>query len=193
MRSSFTLALLAPALLALPSWSSETVLEFAPPQTQIHWTLGTVLHTVHGTFKLRSGSVRFDPATGRASGELIVDAVSGESGSDSRDNRMRQSILEAPKYPAIVFRPDHVDGSIPAQGKAKLQVHGAFELHGKAHEMTMPVEVDVQPAQVAATAHFDVPYIGWGLKNPSTLFLKVDDHVQVEIQATGKVTTYGTH
>jgi polyisoprenoid-binding protein YceI len=193
MRIPLSLTFVAPVLLALPSWASETVLEFAPPQTQIHWTLGTLLHTVHGSFQLRSGSVRFDPATGKASGELIVDSVSGQSGSDSRDNRMRQSILEAPKFPAIVFRPDRVDGSIPSQGKAKLQVHGAFELHGKAHELTMPVEVDVAPGQVAAVAQFDVPYISWGLKNPSTLFLKVDDHVLVEIQATGRVAGNGTH
>lgn len=185
--------LLAPLLAAVPSAAAETVLDFSPPQTQVHWTLGTVLHTVHGTFQLRSGTVHFDPASGKASGQLVVDAASGQSGSDSRDSRMRHSILESPKFPAIVFRPDRVDGGIPAQGKAHLLVHGAFELHGAAHEFTMPVDVDVEPGQVSAVSRFAVPYLSWGLKNPSTLFLRVDDQVQVEIEATGKVMSYGTH
>ncbi len=185
--------LVVPALTALPSTAAEIVLEFSPPQTQIHWTLGASLHTVHGTFQLRSGAVRFDPATGKASGELIVDSASGQSGNNSRDSRMRHSILESPKFAGIVFRPDRVEGSIPERGKAKLQVHGAFELHGTAHEMTMPLEVDFEPGQVSVAAQFEVPYVSWGLKNPSTLFLRVSDKVQVEIRATGRVTGEGTH
>jgi len=34
-------------------------------------------------------------------------------------------------------------------------------------------------------AKFTVPYIRWGLKNPSVLFLHVSDHVDIEIQGVG--------
>lgn len=185
--------LVVSAVLAWPVAAADTVLQFSPPETQIRWTLGAVLHTVHGTFQLRSGTVRFDPATGRASGELIVDAKSGESGNGSRDSRMHKSILESAMFPEIMFRPDRVDGQIPEQGKAKLQVHGSFELHGAAHEMTLPMEVDVQPGQILAASQFEVPYIQWHLKNPSTLFLRVDDKVQVELQAKGRLATGPSH
>jgi 3-oxoacyl-(acyl-carrier-protein) synthase len=55
--------------LTVPAASAETALVFEPSQTQIHWTLDTVFHTVHGTFQLRGGTLRFDPATGRAAAQ----------------------------------------------------------------------------------------------------------------------------
>jgi len=30
-----------------------------------------------------------------------------------------------------------------------------------------------------------VPYIQWGLKNPSLLFLRVNDHVDIDLRAAG--------
>jgi len=170
---------------SLPLCAQETNLVFGPSDTAIHWILNTRLHTVHGTFRLKEGNIRFDRATGKASGEIVVDAQSGESGSSMRDSRMHSAILETKLFPAIVFVPDHVNGQIPAQGDGKLELHGTFQLHGKSHEFTMPVEVNVEPAQIAVKSHFNVPYIAWGLKNPSTLFLKVDDTVAVELTATG--------
>lgn len=74
------------------------MLIFDPSHTTIHWTLGSLLHTVHGTFQLKSGTIHFDPSAGKASGELIVDALSGSSGSESRDKRMHRNILESARY-----------------------------------------------------------------------------------------------
>jgi polyisoprenoid-binding protein YceI len=171
--------------------AAETTLIFDPPKTEIHWTLDTLLHTVHGTFQLRSGTVRFDPATGQASGALIVDARSGQSGGSSRDARMHSSILESAKFADIAFRPDHVEGQIPAQGKVTIRVHGQFELHGHAHEITLPIELNVEAQQIEAKSHFPVPYISWGLKNPSTFILRVDDKVDIEMVATGRIAAKG--
>ena len=55
-----------------------------PAKTKVEFTLGSLLHTVHGDFRLKTGTLRFDPQTGKASGELVVDAASGESGSQRR-------------------------------------------------------------------------------------------------------------
>ena len=188
MRKLLFILMLAFALpLLTPLRAAETNLVFAPAQTGIHWTLNTLLHTVHGTFRLKEGSVRFDRSTGKASGEIVIDALSGESGSSSRDSRMHSSILESKFFPRIVFRPDYVSGQIPAQGAGKLAVHGAFELHGKSHDMTLPVEVQVDAAQIAVKSQFQVPFIQWGLKNPSTFILKVDDKVLIDLTAEGRV------
>jgi polyisoprenoid-binding protein YceI len=181
------------ALIAGPLLAEETVLVFDAPQTHIGWTLGTVLHTVHGTFQLRSGTVRFDPATGKAGGSLVVESRSGESGNDSRDSRMHSSILETPKYPDIVFTPDRVEGAIPAQGTSTLRVHGVFKLHGAEHEFTLPVQVTLDPQQVTATSTFQIPYISWGLKNPSTFILRVNDNVDIEIRALARISNSGGH
>ena len=171
------------------AFAAENVLTFDPPQTQIHWTLGTALHTVHGTFHLKGGTVRFDPATGKASGQLVVSATSGESGNDGRDKKMHQAILESAKFTDIVFTPDKVSGQVAPQGKSQIQVHGAFKLHGTDHDFTMPVDVEMKEGGQAAIAssHFTIPYIKWGLKNPSVFMLKVNDAVAIEIQASATV------
>ena len=63
------------------------------------FTLGDVLHTVRGSFKLKRGSVRFDPDTGQAGGEIVVDVTSGNTNGDARDRRMDKAILESARYP----------------------------------------------------------------------------------------------
>jgi len=173
--------------LAAPVSAQEAVFELDPAQTHIAFTLGSTLHTVHGAFQLRRGSVHLDPATGKASGELIVDAASGNSGSRSRDQRMHKSILESQEYPDIAFRPDYIEGKIPTQGPATVQVHGIFSIHGAGHEITVPAQVQVEASQISATLEFSVPYVQWGMKNPSTFLLRVNDKAQIEVQTTFRI------
>ena len=42
--------------------------------------------------------------------------------------------------------------------------------------------------QLTASTHFVIPYVEWGLKNPSTLFLHVGDKVAIDIKAVGRLT-----
>src|SRR5689334_20646410 len=91
-------------------FGQETALDLDPAQTHVEFTLGAVLHTVHGTFQLKRAALRYDLATGKASGEIVIDARSGQTGNDSRDKKMHKSILESERYPEIVFLPDRVDG-----------------------------------------------------------------------------------
>src|SRR5690242_5539665 len=54
-----------------------------PAQAKVHWTLPSSLHTVHGTFAMTHGTLSFDVNSGKASGEIVVNAKSGQSGNDS--------------------------------------------------------------------------------------------------------------
>ncbi len=173
-------------LAVAPLSAQETALQIDPTQTEVGFTLPDVLHTVHGKFQLKRGTIRFDPATGKASGELVVDATSGNSGSSARDHRMHQNILESAKYPEIVFRPDRVQGRVDAQGTSQVELHGVFVIHGAPHEIVMPVQVEASGDHYAATAHFAVPYVQWGMKNPSTLFLRVADKVDIDIKTVAR-------
>ncbi|HLK51032.1 MAG TPA: YceI family protein [Bryobacteraceae bacterium] len=183
-----SLRLFAFAALAfsLPLAAEPIVFTLDPAQTQVHFTLGTLLHTVHGSFQLEKGTVSFDPASGQALGEVIVNAATGDSGNTSRDSRMHKSILESAKFPRIVFRPDRIDGQLPDHGSSTLQVHGTLSIHGADHELTVPVELQTGPDQPSAVLRFTIPYVQWGMKNPSTLFLRVNDKVDIEIQAAGR-------
>ena len=165
----------------------EIVLELNPAQTEVNFTLPDVLHTVHGTFQLRGGTVRFNPATGAASGAVTVDVASGASGSPARDRKMHKEILESGRYPEAVFTPERVEGRFSPEGVAELQVHGLFKIHGGEHEMVFQTRVETKGDQLVVNMHAVLPYVQWGMKNPSTFILRVSDKVQLDIHATGHI------
>jgi polyisoprenoid-binding protein YceI len=54
-----------------PGSAQSRTFDLDPAQTTVAFTLGDVLHTVHGTFHLKPGKIQFDDTTGEASGELV--------------------------------------------------------------------------------------------------------------------------
>jgi len=114
-----------------------------------------------------------------------VDATSGDSGSKARDGKMHKEILESQKFPEIIFTPQKFKGTLAAAGKSHLDVDGQFTIHGEAHPMTLAIEADFGNGAKADTA-FDVPYVKWGMKNPSTFILRVNDKVQISIHAVAR-------
>jgi polyisoprenoid-binding protein YceI len=174
------------AILCAAALAQSTSIEIDPAKSDAEFVVGSTLHTVHGTFRMKRGAIRFDPETGKAGGELVVDATSGSSGSDGRDRRMHKEILQSDRYPEIVFRPDRVEGKIPAEGASQVQLHGMFSIHGADHEMTVPVDVQAAGGTYTATAHFVVPYIQWGMKNPSTFVLRVNDKVEITVHTVAR-------
>jgi polyisoprenoid-binding protein YceI len=177
--------LLVQVLWAANLTAQQRTLELDPAKTQIHYVLGATAHTVHGVFQMKSGVINFDPATGAASGAIIVDAASGNSGTEGRDKKMDKEILQTEQYHDIVFNPKRVIGSVPTQGASQIQVQGVFRLHGSDHDLTMVIPVQINGREVSATAQFTVPYVAWGLKDPSTFILRVAKEVTIEIDTRG--------
>jgi polyisoprenoid-binding protein YceI len=178
------------ALLAANSVAAaqQTTLQLDPAQTTVKFTLGDVLHTVHGTFRLKQGTLQLDSSAAKLTGEIVVDAKSGESGSKTRDGKMHREVLESAQYPEIVFRPERVEGTVSPKGKSTVKVHGIFAIHGVDREIAVPAEADLEEDHWTATLHFTIPYVKWGMKNPSALFLRVDDSVQIDVVAAGTLT-----
>ncbi len=173
-------------LIAAAAPGQEIVLDLDTARTTVQFTLADVLHTVHGDFKVKHGVIRFDPATGKISGEVAVDAASGESGSDGRDSRMHKNILESGRFQDILFVPDRVEGTVAPQGSSQVQVYGKFQIHGAAHDIMVPVQVQITDGKATAKMHFTIPYVKWGMKNPSTFLLRVSDKVDIDIVAYSK-------
>ena len=167
--------------------AAEYALDLTPETTHVSWTLGGVIHTVHGTFKLKRGDIHFDPDSGKAGGNVVVDATSGNSGNGIRDSRMNRAVLESQKYPEVIFAPDRVEGRVDLTGTSTVKLHGIFTIHGGAHEITVPVVVKAKDSQLTAEIKFEVPYVEWGMKDPSTLFLKCNKSVEIEIESAGQV------
>jgi len=187
------LALFLPAAATLPQQPaaqaavSEIVLTLDPGQSKVHWTVDSTFHTVHGTFALKSGTVHFDPETGKAGGEIIVFASSGESANSSRDRRMHKEILETAKYPDVVFRPTQVEGKVGQSGASDVELFGVLSIHGADHDLSVQVHAELTGDRWRGASKFAVPYVKWGIKDPSNFFLKVKPVVNVELEMSGEV------
>ncbi|MGA1998588.1 MAG: YceI family protein [Terriglobales bacterium] len=179
--------IMAVAGFAATSVAQELAFELDPAQSHVDFLLADVVHTVHGDFHLKNGFLRFDAQNGGASGQLTVDATTGESGSKGRDRKMHQQVLESATYPDITFQPQHVIGKIPGAGASQLEIQGLMTMHGQTHAMTATGAVQINGDQVSADLRFVVPYQQWGMKNPSVLLLRVSDKVEITVHAVGRL------
>ena len=182
-----TFIVLAVGLAATSARAQQTTFTLDPQKTTVSFTLDATLHTVHGNFRLKSGAIQFDPASGAASGTIVVDATSGETGNQKRDRNMHRDVLKSASYPEITFTPTRVNGKFLQQGESEVQVEGILKLLGADHPITLPFDVQVTGSALRATTHFTIPYVAWGLKNPSSAFLHVADKVEVSIVAAGEL------
>lgn len=160
-----------------------------PAQTQIQFTLGATMHTVHGTFQLKSGSMEVSAATGRAEGAIVIEAASGDTGNASRDKKMHGDVLKSAEYPTIIFVPQKVEGHVSLDGPSQVRIQGMIQTLGAQHAIIVPAETEIEHGQLKATLQFDIPYVEWGLKDPSTFILRVDKSVRIKVQAAGSVET----
>ncbi len=159
-----------------------------PSASQVAWALGGNGHHVTGTFHVQSGSIDFDRTAHTISGSVIVAAGSGNSGEASRDKKMNKDVLDVERYSEITFAPQKYDGAIAPTGDSTIQVSGAFTLHGTPHDLTVPMQIHIDAGSLTAKTHFVVPYVKWGLKDPSVFILKVAKEVDIDLILTGKLT-----
>jgi polyisoprenoid-binding protein YceI len=158
-----------------------------PDASEVKMTLKTTHEVVNGTFHIQSGSLGFDRSAAKMSGSVIVLAGSGKTGNGSRDKKMNKDILEVERYATVSFEPKSYAGVIAPSGDSTLQVTGIFTLLGTPHEITIPILVHLEGTTATAKAHFVVPYIQWGLKDPSFLFWKADKDVAIDLLLSGRL------
>jgi len=166
-------------------------LELDPSKTVIEFRLPGSLHTTHGTFKLERGTITGDPSTGKAGGSIVVEARSGDSGIGMRDSDMRESVLETQRYPEITFDPQHFTLELKSGDQFQGTMQGVLTLHGGRHDVVLTAQGQLVGDNLTATAHFSVPYVAWGLKDPSILFLTVAKQVDIDIATSGHVVWNG--
>jgi polyisoprenoid-binding protein YceI len=174
-------------LLPAQARAQQVTLTLDPAQTTVSFTLDAFLHIVHGTMKLTEGHIAVDPVSGIATGAFTVDARSAETGNSGRDNRMHKEILESARYPEISFTPMSVQSRIAPQGASQVQLRGLFRIHGHEETVTLPVDVQLSENNWTGETTFVVPYVKWGIKNPSNIFLHVKDSVTLTVKAAGRV------
>jgi polyisoprenoid-binding protein YceI len=175
-------AVLAPALLA-----QHETFQVNSDASEVKITLNTTHEIVNGTFHVQSGSIDFDRNTPNLHGSVVVLAGSGKTGNESRDKKMNKDILKVEQYATVSFEPKTYTGALAPSGDSNLQVTGIFTLLGTPHEITIPIVVHIEGATATAKAHFVVPYVQWGLKNPSFLVWKADNDVAIDLSLAGRL------
>jgi polyisoprenoid-binding protein YceI len=158
-----------------------------PDASEVKMTLKTTHETVNGAFHVQSGSIEFDCGTPKLSGSVVVLAGSGKTGNGSRDKKMNTDILQVKQHETVSFEPKTYTGAIATSGDSNIQVTGTFTLLGTPHEITVPMLVHLNGATATVKAHFVLPYVQWGLKNPTFLFWKVDNDVAIDLVLTGQL------
>ena len=179
------------AILALAAGAaahgSERSLTLDAAASKVSFELPATGHDVHGLFALKSGRIAFDAETGVAQGEIVVDAASAVSGNGTRDETMREDVLEANRFPEIRFVAERFQGLIPESGESDIELGGTIHLHGTAHPLTLKAHVTTAGTHLEAKTEFPVAFIDWGLKDPSIFFLRVEPVVRIKVQAVGEL------
>ena len=183
-----SLAVLALTVLLAPvALAQQQTFVANPDASEVKMTLKTTREVVNGTFHIQSGSLEFDRSAAKMSGSVVVLAGSGKTGNGSRDKKMNKDILEVEQHATVSFEPKSYSGAIAPSGDSTIQVTGIFTLLGTPHEITIPILVHLEGTTATAKAHFVVPYIQWGLKDPSFLFWKADKDVAIDLSLTGRL------
>ena len=179
----FALALiLAPAALA-----QHQTFTINPDASEVKMTLNSTHEVVHGAFHLQSGSIDFDRSASTIGGSIVVAAASGKTGNDSRDKKMDKDVLKTRQYTTVSFAPKSYTGTIASSGDSTIQVTGVFTLLGTPHDLTIPLQIHIDGENCNAKAHVVIPYVQWGLKDPSFLVFRAEKQVALDISLTGRV------
>jgi len=68
-----------------------------------------------------------------------------------------------------------------------VSLEGMLTFHGAEHPMTLPARITVDGTRLLAELDFDVPYVAWGLHDPSFLFLRVAKVAKVHVRTEGEL------
>jgi polyisoprenoid-binding protein YceI len=157
------------------------VLDLDPAKTTITYSLDGWPHHTQGTFKLKRGVVEIDPSTGKMTGTITVDAASGDSGHSIRDEEMKSTVLGVDRFPEISFAPHQVLSHGDPQKAFPVTVAGLMLLHGVQHALTIDALVERDGDNVTIHSKFLVPFVEWGLHDPSILVFKVAKSVDIDL------------
>lgn len=184
-----SLFLALPLLFAPLALAQQQTFTVNPDTSQVDFALASNTHHVDGTFRVQSGKIDFDANTHTIAGFVVVAAGSGNSGNQSRDKKMETEVLDAAHYAKITFVPMSFTGTLAPTGDSTIMVSGIFTLHGTPHDLTVPMQIHIEGGALTAKTQFAVPYVKWGLKDPSIFILKVAKVVDIDLALAGNLSS----
>lgn len=183
-----TLITIAVLAVAPAATAAEIQIDLDPDRTSVSFRLQATLHSVHGRATPSSGSLVLDMKDRSMRGEVAVDATTAETGNRKRDKKMHAKVLRSVDDPRITLRARSLEGELAMEGPSEVLLHGEMEILGHAHELSIPLHVEITDGRFTAIATFEIPYVDWGLEDPSTFVLRVAKTVEVSVEAAGRIT-----
>jgi polyisoprenoid-binding protein YceI len=180
-----SLAATLPLLCTPVALAQHQAFNINPDSSTVTFTLASTHEITNGTFHIAKGLVNFDPASPNLSGLIDVSAASGNTGNASRDKKMLNDVLQTSQFADVTFVPQTYTGTLALTGDSTLQVTGIFTLHGTPHTLTVPMQLHIDGNKLTAKTTFKVPYVEWGLKDPSWFVFKVAKEVDVNLTLVG--------
>jgi len=171
--------------IAAPARAAEQVLRLDAAATRIGFTLDATMHAAKGTLPLREGEIGLDLATGTAHGRLVFDATRADTGHEARDRKMHEEVLESARYPEIVYTVSAAKADFATDGTGTVTLQGILAIHGADHPCTVTGRVRRKGDDVVAEGDLVIPYVAWGMRDPSVFLLRVAKEVVVHFTAVG--------
>jgi polyisoprenoid-binding protein YceI len=186
----------APALAAPRSFAVEQDMHST---NEVSFTSKAAIVKFVGRTGKLEGEARLDPADiSKASGKVIVDLASLDTGIGLRNDHMRGA-LEVEKYPKAVFSFNAIKvpgNKLVADKPVKGTATGEMTIHGKARTITVPVELTLLPQQdpnyragdwVHVASSFKLKVTDYGVQLPKGVFgLKVAEEMEIAIDGMAK-------
>jgi polyisoprenoid-binding protein YceI len=185
-----TRLIVAACLLILVGFSAdaaaiEQTLRLDPAGARVSFHLDATMHSANGTLALKRGEIRFDLATGAAAGEIVIDATSADTDHKGRDEKLHHEVLESATFPEIAFWPTAIKSNLDEHGAGTVTLAGTVTIHGGSHDVSLSAVLARDGEKVRATGKLVVPYVAWGMHDPSVFVLRVAKVVEVSFTAVG--------
>jgi polyisoprenoid-binding protein YceI len=146
-------------------------------------------HTVHGTTANVTGEVVVKPDTADAlklSGKISIGAASLATGNDKRDATMHSKSLLVSSFPTIVFEPERFTPSGPAAPSGAIvgTLTGRITIRGQSRPQKMSATLTPRGDRIVAAGTFDVPWLEFGVPDPSFFVVRVEKVAHAHFNAT---------
>jgi polyisoprenoid-binding protein YceI len=184
-----TLLTLAVLAVALPALSEQMTFVLDSERSEVRILLGATLHTVPGSAPIGPATLTWDTESGEASGQVVIQSAELDTRIDARNAKMHEIVLKTLEHPEIIFEATGFELRQPGDDEMRFVLRGALTLVGT----TQQIEFETHARRRGddswkARADLNVPYVEWGLEDPSMPLFGVDKHVAVEVKAIGTLT-----
>ncbi len=156
---------------------------FVPEKSSVSFELPTTLHLVHGKVGSWTGTAEADPRKPgvlRSHIEFRADSLRTEN--LRRDAVLRDKVLEASRFPEIVFEGRGYKGNLSgfAPGATvTAEVTGEVWIHGVSKPLQASMQCAVLEDHIMIAGAVPIHWKQYGLRNMSTIFNRIQDPMTV--------------